>query len=355
VVDNASKDGSADMVDSQFPGVNLIKNDTNIGFAAAVNQAYGLSSGRYVLLLNPDTLVLAGAINTLFSYMESHPDVGAAGPRQWLNLEKSLQSSVIAKPPDIATMLARVPFVKRFTQKTLTDKFWIKDFNVWISNSPLPVDALNGSCVLVRRATIEEVGVLDENFFLFFEDVDWCVRMRRKGWELYCVPGAEIVHFVMRSVVRTEGISEISQKSLSYYIKKHMRPWGYMLWNVLKMRSLLRPVKHLLQKIKDLGPSRKPERIERVRNSSGDESTLHWDADEDASAYLIEISDDPLFLYKAGAICESNRFVLSPALRESNPEGIFMWRVAPIYEKKRLGVFTAPKFLSLEKEKTEDP
>ena len=354
VVDNASSDGSADMVERRFPGVSLIKNDVNAGFSAAVNQSCRRASGRYVLLLNPDTLVLSGAIGALFSYMESHPEVGAAGPRQWLDTDKRLQSTVTVKPPDSTTLLAQIPFFRRWVQKTLHTKFWSKDFDIWTSNFPIRVDTLNGSCMLVRRKTIEDVGVLDEDFFLFFEDADWCVRMRKRGWELWFVPASEIVHFGMRSVLLSEGISEIARQSLNHYIKKHMSPSGYLLWKIFGAKRLLRPIKRLILGIKNVYPLGMPEKSGPHRKTSDGDVTLFWNPEEVASGYLFEISTDPLFLYKAGTVCRNSHIRLPLDLVRQGPKGPLLWRVAPVYEKKRLGVFTGPYHFSLEKAEKED-
>lgn len=348
VVDNASTDRSPDMVEQQFPGVHLVRNRTNMGFSAAFNRAYPLSSGRFVLLLNPDTLVLAGALNTLCSFMEAHSEVGAVGPRQWLDPEKSLQSTVTAKPPNAAIMLARIPVVQKLAQKALRKKFWIKDFEVWNSDSPVCVDTLNGSCMLIKREVIEEVGVLDESFFLFFEDVDWCLRMRSQGWQLFCVPSAEIVHFGMRSVQKMEHIQKISEASLDYYIKKHWGGGGRFLW---RLYTFLRFIStKFVGRVKGKhGPSMP---LLQKRPASSDKQKeknvlFRWEPSEGASYYCFEISQDPLFLYKAGAVVDKGCFRLSVFLVDSWPEGRYFWRVAPASISGRLGKFSRPKAFQL--------
>jgi hypothetical protein len=198
------------------------------------------------------------------------------------------------------------------------------------------------------------VGVLDEDFFLFFEDVDWCVRMRKKGWKLSCVPAAEIVHFGMRSVMSAEGISEIARQSLNHYIKKHMFPAGRILWKVLEAKRLLRPLKRLLFGIKNIYPHAKPEKTDSLWKRDGKDIILHWNPDEAASGYLFEISPDPLFLYKAGTVCDGSTIRLPIELVRRGPKGPLLWRVAPVYEKKRLGVFTEPRTFKLDKEDKED-
>jgi GT2 family glycosyltransferase len=358
VVDNASQDGSAEMVGQQFPEVNLVKNKTNVGFATAVNQMYHLSSGKYLLLLNPDTLVQPGALDDLVSFLEDHTEAGAVGPRQWLDAPKNLQTTVTVKFPELAVLAAHVPLIKRWAQQSLRRKYWIKDFIIWSSDRPVEVDSLNGSCLMVRRETIEDVGVMDERFFLFFEDADWCLRMKKKGWKLYCIPKAEIVHFGKRSVLKSKNIGEISEKSLNQFLKKHRSFLIYLIWRARDARKVLGPIKRFVRFVKKFLPSRRSSRSKKKetvldRTDKG-EIFFSWPEDKDASAYLFEIAQDPLFLYKAGAILKENGFTLSKDLVRSGPGGRLFWRVATVYEKKRVGVFTEPRFFCLEKEEIED-
>jgi len=179
--------------------------------------------------------------------------------------------------------------------------------------------------------------------------------MINKGWELFCVPGAEIIHFGMRSVLSSEGIHEISQKSLNYYIKKHKHTWEYVLWKVLGVKRLLHPVKRVLVKIKNLFPVGKWKKKDRLPETPDGDLAFQWESSEGSCEYLIEISPDPLFLYKAGAIVRDNSFVLPADLVQSGPEADLLWRVAPVYDKNRLGVFTKPRPVPLVKVKREEP
>ena len=348
VVDNASSDGTRELIKSEFPGITLLSNEKNAGFSVAVNQALRISQGNFILLLNPDTLILPFALDTLAEFMEDHADAGAASPRQWLDPEKNFLTTVTAKPPGVAILFSKIPLVRKFAIKTLHKHIWKEDFEIWKASEPLEVDALNGACLFVRREMIDDVGHLDENFFLFFEDVDWSKRMRNKGWTLYCVPAAEIVHFGMRSVQRAQNIQKISDESRDYYIQKHFgfsRRFPWQLYSFYKkwFSERLRPPKKKKQTL-PAGLQKEP----RHPGMVGDEIvSLQWEPIKGAPSYVVEISQDPLFLYKGGTIVPTNSLSLMRSLRELWSSGSYFWRVAPVYRDGTLGEYSRPKILHL--------
>ncbi len=215
VVDNASSDGSVQMVRESFPQVHLIVNQKNLGFAAANNQAIRHSAGDYLLLLNPDTEVKPSALEELIRFMEDHPKAGAAGPRL-LNPDGSLQTSVYPAP-------------------TLSREFWrlfhldsIKPYGSyrmkeWDLTTPRVVDVLLGACMILREEALKQVGYLDEDFFMYSEEVDLCYRLKRTGWLCYWVPQAEVVHFGGQSTSQIEGemFQRLYQSKLLYFRKHH--------------------------------------------------------------------------------------------------------------------------------------
>jgi len=190
VIDNGSHDGSGTEVKKTFPHIRLIENTRNVGFAKASNQGLGKSSGRYALLLNPDTQVKIGAVEQMVSFMDSHLDAGIAGG-QLLNRDGSKQNS-ISNFPSLATELLHKSLLRRLFPK----KFPGKEKNY---SGPIEVDSVIGAFMTVRRKAIEQVGSLDEDYFLFFEETDWCFRMKRAGWKVYHVPQAEIYHYQGKS------------------------------------------------------------------------------------------------------------------------------------------------------------
>lgn len=187
VVDNASDDGSVDMLRECFPQVKRIENQRNNGFAVANNQAIHHSKGRYVLLLNSDTEVKSMALQGLIDFMDTHPRVGAAGARL-LNPDGSLQTSCYPAP----TVWRE--FLRLFHLNFLNLKSHYR-MDRWDKDQPRRVEVIQGACLLLRKSALDQVGLLDEDFFMYSEDVDLCMRLANAGWHLYWVPQSEAVHY----------------------------------------------------------------------------------------------------------------------------------------------------------------
>lgn len=189
VVDNASTDGSPEVV-RQFSGVRLVESAVNVGFVRAVNQALKLAQGRFILILNPDTEVRPGAVGTLVRFMAEHPRVGLAGPKL-LYPDGTVQPSR-RRFPGLAVLLTEGTFIQwHFPGLGIFRRFYCQDLPADI---PQPVDWVTGACMLVRREAVEQVGPMDERFFMYSEELDWCRRLWSAGWQVYYVPGAEVVH-----------------------------------------------------------------------------------------------------------------------------------------------------------------
>ncbi|NOZ06362.1 MAG: glycosyltransferase family 2 protein [Chloroflexi bacterium] len=187
VVDNASSDGSAQMVRERFPWVRLIENEENVGFARANNQAIRRSNGRYVLLLNPDTEVQPGALETLVRFMDEHPQAGAAGARL-LNPDGTLQPSCHPMPT-LSRELWRLVHLDAFRS------YAVYQMAAWDLALPRQVDVVQGACLILRREVLDNVGLLDEEYFIYSEEVDLCYRIWRAGWRIFWVPQAGVVHY----------------------------------------------------------------------------------------------------------------------------------------------------------------
>jgi GT2 family glycosyltransferase len=190
VVDNASADGSADAIEAQFPTVRVIRNARNLGFAGGVNQ--GLRAARHplVLLLNPDTRVLAGALGRLVDYADAHPRAGIVGPRV-LNEDGSLQASRFRFPSLLNQALAATYLYQLLPGSRFFNRERYGGRDVATSES---VEVVSGCCFLVRRSVLDTVGVLDEDFFMYAEETDLCYRARQAGFEVHYAPVGEIVH-----------------------------------------------------------------------------------------------------------------------------------------------------------------
>ena len=218
VVDNASTDGSVEMVKSSFPQVALIENDENRGFAAANNQGIGISKGRYVLLLNSDTIVLGGAIARTVEFADAHPRVGVTGCRV-LNRDKTLQPTCFMFP-SVLNMFLACTYLYKLSPKS---RFFGREHMTWWDrNDVREVDVVTGCFMLVRREAIEQVGVMDEQFFMYAEETDWCYRFRKSGWQVMFTPTAEIIHLGGQSTAKRPVAMTIQVRmSVLKFIKKH--------------------------------------------------------------------------------------------------------------------------------------
>lgn len=216
VSDNGSQDGSTEMVKEYFPSVVLIENGDNLGFAKANNVAFLHCRGRYVLLLNPDALVLSGAIERLVRFMDSTPVAAAAGARLY-NEDGSLQFS-IRKFPTLLGQMAESFFLHELFPRMSRFGEIIKDPKAYERQGE--VEWVTGAALMLRREALEDVGLLDERFFMYSEEKDWCFRARKKGWKIYFTPDARFVHVHGDSGTNPLLYSYLVRSKLSL-VKKH--------------------------------------------------------------------------------------------------------------------------------------
>lgn len=202
VVDNASGDGSVDLVRERFPQASLIANPTNAGFARANNQGIRQSCGHYILLLNSDTKVHPGALEAVTAFMDRHPQAGTCGPLL-LSADGSLQ---------VSCYLAPTP-MREFWRLSFLDQVWRRasyDQLSWDRHTPRRVDAIKGACLVLRREALDEVGLLDESYFMYTEEIDLCHRLGQAGWQVWWVPQAVVTHY---------GGASSSQVSETMYVQ----------------------------------------------------------------------------------------------------------------------------------------
>jgi N-acetylglucosaminyl-diphospho-decaprenol L-rhamnosyltransferase len=216
VVDNASADGSARMVQERFPQVKLLANAENVGFARANNQALPLCRGRYVLLLNPDTQVLPDGLASLVCFMDQHPRAGAAGARL-LNADGTVYHSCQPAPT------LRREFWRLFHLDTIWP-YARYPMERW-TEEPRMVDVVQGACMMLRRTALDQVGTLDEDYFIYSEEVDLCFRLRRHRWQVWWVPQASVVHVGGQSTrqVAAAMFLRLYQGKVLYFRKNHGR------------------------------------------------------------------------------------------------------------------------------------
>lgn len=220
VVDNASSDGSAEMVRRDFPQVRLVANSENRGFPAANNQGITLSRGRYVLLLNPDTEVINDALATMVAFADGERDVGVVGP-QLLNPDGTVQSSR-RRFPTLTTAFFESTWLQPYAPRRLLQRYYVLDRP---DDEVQDVDWVTGAALMARREAIDEAGLLDEGFFMYSEELDWCRRFRDAGWRVVYLPTARIIHHVGKSSEQVLPARHIHfQTSKVRYFRKYHGP-----------------------------------------------------------------------------------------------------------------------------------
>jgi GT2 family glycosyltransferase len=190
-VDNASKDGSAEMVRKKFPKVKMIKNEKNEGFIKANNEGIQIAEGRYVLLLNSDTIILDNAIAKTVKFADEHPEAAVVGCKV-LNPDKTLQRSCFMYASLLNLLLSATYLYKIFPKS----KFFGRERMTWWDfNDVREVETVCGSFSLVRKKAIKQVGLMDETYFVYGDDPDWCYRFHKNGWKILFTPEPEIIHY----------------------------------------------------------------------------------------------------------------------------------------------------------------
>ena len=220
VVDNASVDGSADMVAEEFPQVKLIRNPANVGFAAGNNVALRQVTGEYALLINTDTIVRRDALRTMVEFLDAHPEAGACGCKI-LDPDGTLQlDSRRGFPTPLAAFCKMSGLSRLFPKHPLIAHYHMTYLD---PEQTAEVEVLSGSCMMVRKAAMDEVGLLDESYFMYGEDIDWCYRFHQAGWKSYYVPTTAIIHFRGESG-RGTPLKILYRKSqaMSIFVNKHM-------------------------------------------------------------------------------------------------------------------------------------
>jgi hypothetical protein len=235
VVDNASADGSVDMLRSEFPKVKIIPNTQNKGFAAANNQGMAASHGRYLLLLNSDTIILNGAIDKMFEFMESRNDVSIAGCRQvypTMQLQPSCRSF-----PTLWNIFTEATFLYKFFPRTkIFGQYYLSYFQY---DTVKEIDVVMGSFMFIRKNVIDDIGGFDEDFFFFTEETDFCYRARAKGHRSYFFPGAEIIHIGGGSQKNLYWTFKQLHLSQYYFINKHYHGIENICMRILKRFGIL--------------------------------------------------------------------------------------------------------------------
>lgn len=218
VVDSHSSDESVSMVRSEFPGVRLHASERNLGYTGGNNTGMQESRGRYVLLLNPDTKVVGEALSAMVSHLDHHPEVAVVGP-QLLWPDGSVQSSR-RRFPSLGTAVIESTFLQKwFPNHPVLQRYYTLDLP---DDIPVEVDWVTGSCLLVRWSAIEQIGLLDDAFFMYSEELDWQKRMQHAGWKVLYLPAARVVHYEGKSSEQVVALTHIRfGRSKVLYFRKH--------------------------------------------------------------------------------------------------------------------------------------
>lgn len=259
VVDNASTDGSPEMVRQRFPNALLIASDSNLGFTKANNIGVAHSSGRYILLLNPDTEILGDALYTMITYMDNNPGVGALGPKI-LFPNGQVQPSRRRFPTLATAFLESTVIQQWFPQNRVLARYYVQDRS---DDEEQEVDWVIGACLFIRRQAWEQVGPLDEGFFMYSEELDWCRRLKAAGWRVFYSPWAQIIHYEGRSSSQVVPARHVYfQSSKVRYFRKHH---GALAGELLRLFLLATYVYQLcVESFKWLVGHKRPLRRERI-------------------------------------------------------------------------------------------
>ncbi len=273
VIDNASADGSADMVAQEFPDVRLIANTENVGFTRGNNQGLAIARGRYVFFLNPDTEVVGDALAVLLAYLDDHPAVGALGPQLRYG-DGSLQSSARRFPNFVTALFESTPLAWHWPDNPWARRYRMEDRRDDLAPSApaslaptgpggIGVDWLVGAALMVRGAVLAQIGGFDEGYFMYSEELDLCRRIKQAGWQVVYLPAAQIIHYEGKSSEQVVAARHIRfQTSKVRYFRKFHGPIQAELLRVFILLSFA--VEWMLEAGKWLLGSKRPLRRERM-------------------------------------------------------------------------------------------
>jgi GT2 family glycosyltransferase len=230
VADNASKDGTKEMCARKFPSVRFLENAVNIGFGRANNAAMKEARGEYFVILNPDTCIFPGQFEKVLAYAESHPDVGVVGAKL-MNPDGTTQTSCYRSPKWFTPLTRRMFFGNMPFGKRENARFLMTDFD---RKETREVDWVQGSFMCVPRRVVDEVGGFDDRYFMYFEDIDWCRRIRASGRRVVYFPEAAFIHYHRRESDGGGLIQTLRRKTARY----HIASWIQYVWKWRGQKSI---------------------------------------------------------------------------------------------------------------------
>jgi hypothetical protein len=261
VVDDASSDGSADMVRKKYPQVKVIENEINKGYVKSNNIGIRASGGRYIMSLNSDTVVIDGSIEIIVKFLDNNPDTGAAGPKL-LNSDGSIQLQARRGfPTPLNSFFYFSGLSRLFPENRAIGGYLLTYLDERIATE---VDSLCGAAMAVRREVISEVGLMDESYIMYGDDIDWCYRIKQAGWKIYYLPEAEIIHFGGRGGSRRQSYRNIFEfhRAMAvfygkHYSKGHLFLVNWIIYSGIWLKCAVELSRNFLRKEKYVG-SKKP-------------------------------------------------------------------------------------------------
>lgn len=334
VIDNASSPDDIARLDRLPSSVIQLRHDRNLGFAAANNRGIERASGRYLCFLNPDTRVLDGAMEALLQHLYRHPEVGAVGPRIWADDDRAFLLPP-GDPPTLSFILTRmvgeiVPEVGR----RQSHRWHRYALTFWRSRAPVAVLMLSGACILTSRGVVDSVGGFDPGYFLYYEDADWCRRVRGAGYRLAVVPDAEIVHYYNQSGKSDpQGAWGHGLRSQARFVRAHYGLPGTLLYRASRFIS------DRLARLR--APSAPPELIDLGRLAGPPRFSVAEDIPP--RGIVIEIGYDWLFFPSVAAFLRAPDFQLSPAAWDMIRPGRYYARLIDPENLRPLAVWSWEK------------
>jgi hypothetical protein len=261
VVDDASSDGSAAMIREKYPQVKVIENEINKGYVRSNNIGIRASSGRYIMSLNSDTVVLVGSIDKIIRFLDNNPDAGAAGPKL-LNSDGSIQGQARRGfPTPLNSFFYFSGLSRLFPKSHLMGGYLLTYLD---DRTTTEVDSLCGAAMIVKRDIIDKVGLMDESYFMYGDDIDWCYRIKQAGWKVYYLPEAEVIHYGGRGGSRRRSYRNIVEfyRAMAIFYKKHYSPghnfiMNWLIYSAVWFKCAVELTRNLFRQEKYVG-SKKP-------------------------------------------------------------------------------------------------
>ena len=334
VVDNASSPVDRAALQCLPAHVVQILNAQNLGFGQANNLAIQRAAGRYLCFLNPDTIVLDGALDALLRQLYQHPEAGAVGPRIWIDADRQWQLPP-GDPPTLSFFLQRILAECSCRVGARMSRAWHRRaLQCWSSGTPIPVSMLSGACLMTSRQILDTVGGFDPGYFLYYEDTDWCRRVSQAGYQLHHVPGAEIVHYYNQSAKSSSGTAQrYARQSQARFIRSHYGRVGTVIYTLVQAageRLARRRRRARETDVIDLGRCQTPPCFSVPDGRA-------------SSLLLTQIGYDPLFVPSAAGFLHGREFHLSSGFWDRLQAGRYYTRVIESDTFTPLGIWTWEK------------